>query len=288
MVNSLVVFIKFYKKQQYLKNILLNLEDQTKKPNKIVIIDDGSPNLEVISTIKKLKKEFRERLNIQSLRMPLKEMHDLDTVGIGLLEAWKKEKHLYYDFISTIDLDTTLEPEYYEKIIQVFDDNPLLVCASGVLKIKTPFDEAGWSWKPEYMNIGSKVGRKDARGTGKVIRGSWLNEIPLNLFPEVDWDTWINTRAKVECRKAKQIDNVAMFSFKPTTRVVKKDLYRSGRLSYHFGYNPLLVLMKTVLAGRGSKQFLKGYRKARKNIWILRDTEVRKFFGWRFMFHPLR
>jgi len=127
--------------------------------------------------------------------------------------------------------------------------------------------------------------RKEARGTGKVIRTSLLKSINPELFPEITWDTWINTKAKLRGLKTPQIDETFFYTERPTTRVVKKDLVRNGRLTYHFGYNPILLLMKVVLARKGGLKIWKGYRQARKNKWKLKDKSVRSYFGWRFFLH---
>ena len=160
------------------------------------------------------------------------------------------------------------------------NENPIIGCASGVIIVKDQMKE-----HTEKINIGAKFGRKDARGSGKVIRTSVLNSTPRKYFPEVDWDTWINTRAKINNLKASELSEVYMIQERPTTRVAKKDLYRNGRLTYHFGYNPILLLLKVILAGTGGIRILKGYWAARKEKWKLNDKEVRKYFGWKFFLH---
>jgi len=76
-----------------------------------------------------------------------------------------------------------------------------------------------------------------------------------------------------------------MYQERPTSRVVGKDLFRNGRLTYHFGYNPALLLLKMLLAKRGALSILRGYLDARKQKWRLTDQEVRKYFGWGFFLH---
>ncbi|MHA1331866.1 MAG: hypothetical protein ACTSR2_12395, partial [Candidatus Hodarchaeales archaeon] len=206
---------------------------------------------------------------------------NLDTVGRTFNNAWKKVKEEgIYDYFGMLDADTNLDDNYYEAIIAIMENDPKIACASGAIKIKAKNSEY-----VEKINIGAKVGRKDARGSGKIIKTSFLNTIADDDFPEVDWDTWINTKAKVRGYKSPQIDNVYMIQKRPTTRVVGKDLYRSGRLTYHFGYNPVLLLLKMVLAKKGAITLLKGYFDARKKKWRLKDKEVRKYFGWSFFLH---
>ena len=84
--------------------------------------------------------------------------------------------------------------------------------------------------------------------------------------------------------KSPKIDNVFMYQERPTTRVAGKDNFRNGRLSYHFGYNPILLMLKMILAKKGAFSIFRGYLNARKEKWKLADEEVRKYFGWGFFY----
>lgn len=285
MSKSLVVFIKFYNgTNKQLRRIFKNLDRQVLKPNKVVIVDNGSPTVNPDDIwINDIRREFRTKLNVQYCRWPDKKSEpDLDTVGLAMNCAFihvMYRQQMRYDYVSWIDLDTLLSPDYFHQIVGHMESDPELMCASGELVVAD---------KIEDINVGAKLGRKDARGSGKVVRGSFLTNIPQKYFPEVDWDTWLNTKAKIKGFKAKQISGVYLFTDQPTTRVKNLNPYRNGRLSYHFGYNLLLVLMKTILSKGKALEFLRGYREARRTGWILPDKEVRRFFGWRFLFHPFR
>ncbi|MHA2243687.1 MAG: glycosyltransferase [Candidatus Hodarchaeales archaeon] len=278
-LKKVCVFVQVYNEYDQLEDLVQSLVEQTLKPTRVIIIDDGSPNPEVLEETKRLAENYPE-LNIEPLRLPLKEKPDLDTVGKGLKIAWLKIKDYDFDYVSILDVDAELDPKYYEIITQKMDKNPKIACASGALIVKTATKEYY-----EQINIGAKVGRRDARGTGKVIRTSLLRTIDPDLFPDVTWDTWINTKAKIRKFKTPQIDETYFYTNRPTTRVVKKDLYRNGRLTYYFGYNPIILVVKVVLAGKGGINILKGYWYARKEKWQLKDKEVRKYFGWKFFFH---
>jgi glycosyltransferase involved in cell wall biosynthesis len=263
-----------------LEELVKSLLEQTLAPNEVIIIDDGSPDPKVKAEIERLIKE-NPKINLKLLQLSLKTEPNLDTVGRTFNTAWfELVKDARYDYVATLDADTRLEPQYYEKIITTMNNTPSLGCASGIIVVKDQLKEY-----VEKINIGAKFGRKDARGSGKVIRGSLLESIPSEYFPEVDWDTWINTRAKINKMKARELSEVYMIQERPTTRVAKKDLFRNGRLTYHFGYNTILLLLKTILAGFNGVKILKGYWSARKEKWKLKDKDVRNYFGWKFFLH---
>jgi glycosyltransferase involved in cell wall biosynthesis len=277
--RKLCIFVQVYNEYELLEELVQSLIEQTLKPARVIIIDDGSPIPEVQEEIKRLTNSYQV-LNIESLRLPLKEEPNLDTVGRGLKIAWLSIKDDNFNFVSILDADARPAPDSYETIVEEMDQNSKIACASGALVVKTE--------KKEYIeeiNIGAKFGRKDARGTGKVIKTSFLRIINPDNFPDVTWDTWINTKAKIRKFKTPQINKTFFYTKRPTTRVAKKDLYRNGRITYHFGYNPILLLMKIILAGKGGLQIWRGYRQAKKVKWQLKDREVRKYFGWRFFLH---
>jgi len=263
-----------------LEECIQSLKRQTLKPRKIIIVDDGSPDERVSQEILRLSNAY-PNLNIELIKLSLKNKPNLDTVG----RTWKAaylhiQEENKFDYFCMLDADTRVSEVYYEQIVEELEKNPESACASGAIKIKTQLREY-----IEEINIGAKVGRKDARGSGKVIRMSFLKEINTKDFPEVDWDTWINTKAKVRGYKSPQIENVFMYQERPTTRVAGKNHFRNGRLSYHFGYNPLLLLAKMIFSKKGAITILKGYLDARKKKWRLGDEEVRRYFGWRFFTH---
>ncbi len=276
----LCVVIKIYNEFEMLDECIKSLNTQTHKPSAVIIVDDGSPDQGVKNETLRLSQAFPD-LNIELIQLPFKKVPNLDTVGRTWKAAWfHLETDSNYDFFGMLDADTRLMPNYYEQIINEMEKHPKIACASGAIKIQTENSEY-----IEEINIGAKIGRKDARGSGKVIKISFLKEIAEQDFPEVDWDTWINTKAKVRGYSSPQIDNVFMIQERPTTRVAGKNHFRNGRLSYHFGYNPLLVMVKMLLAKSGAVAIFKGYLDARKKKWRLKDDEVRKYFGWRFFTH---
>ncbi len=277
---ELCVIIKVYNESEMLESCIQSLARQTLKPKQIIIVDDGSPDPSVSEEIIRLSHEYPQ-LNIQLLRLSLKPKPDFDTVGRTWREAWHKIRNEdNYAYYGMLDADIRLLENYYKVIISEMERIPKIVCASGAIKIKSGSKEY-----VEEINVGAKVGRKDARGSGKVIKTSFLAKVEEENFPDVDWDTWINTKAKVRGFKAPQIDNVFMYEERPTTRVAGMNHFRNGRLTYHFGYNPILLLLKMILAKRGALTILRGYLDARKKKWKLNDDEVRKYFGWRFFFH---
>jgi len=311
MSRSIVLFIKFYNGTKVqLDRIFLNLSKLKLKPSKVVIVDDGSPNLDIHDNwINDLRSKYRGKLNLQYYRARHSKLEpDLNTVGVSMNFAFYTEMYREkgeYEYIAWMDLDTLFTKDYFFKIIDTFERTPDLACASGQLvtpkdqwKDFTPEEiiadiEKGYDalldeYKVEIINFGAKFGRKDARGSGKVVRGSFMMKIKQGNFPDVDWDTWINTRAKIEGFKAKQLNDIFYVSTQPTTRVKNLNPFRNGQLTYHFGYNPLLVIMKALLSKTKIIKFIRGYLDARKMGWILHDDEVRKFFGWRFLLHPFR
>jgi hypothetical protein len=194
------------------------------------------------------------------------EVKGKDRIGLGL------KYHLFltkkrYDYICLLDTDSRLERTYFERCIWLLEHLPELGAVSGGLYVNKVLERLSGR-------------RRDARGAGKVIRGSILYNIPKEDFPDVTWDTWINTRIKIKGMKALEFSGIKQSASRPTTRIANRDAARSGRLSYHFGYNPLLVAIKALLHRTQATTFLRGYWQARRQKWQLQDQKVRDYFGW--------
>lgn len=271
-----VVLIQIHDEGDKLASCIDALANQTLLPDKVIIVDDGTPNESVYSAYLKLE---TTNLLVDYCRAADNKRPNLDTVGKAMLRVWITRIFLdfleppLYNYVSIIDVDSLPEETYYEDIINRMDFDLDLVCASGIIQVGT---------KQEDLVSAKVIKRKDARGSGKVIRTDFLGNIPLKLFPEVAWDTWINVKAKLAGKKALQIPSAILYSTRPTTRLMRRNNYRDGRLTYHFGYNPLLVLYKVLFRG---KDVWRGYQDAKRNQWRLPDPTVRKWFGWRYWFH---
>lgn len=270
---SYVVLIQIHDEADKLAKCVESLANQTLLPDCVVVVDDGTPNDSVIlKTIEIIESRGLSRMKLEYCQAASPKKPNLDTVGKAILYAWLTKVTVQfdkpcYDYVSIIDVDSIPPTGYYERIIKAMNGNPDLVCASGIIQVGT---------KVEKTRI------KDARGSGKVIRTDFLANIPLNLFPEVTWDTWINTKAKLAGKKTRQIIRISLYSTRRTTKLTPKGAFWAGRLAYHFGYNPLLVFGKILLRG---KDVWRGYQYAKQNHWILPDPEVRKWFGWRYWVH---
>ena len=271
-----IVFIQIHGEAEKLFSCLESLSVQSLLPEIVVIVDDGTPNDSVYWQFKKHRHyNTFEPMRIDYFRGSKNKEPDLDTVGLSITKAWyiySDPKHSV-DYLSIIDVDSRPETTYYQTIIEKMDADPDLICASGVIRVDQ---------RTEELISAKIIKRKDARGSGKVIRTDFLLKIPFMLFPEVAWDTWINTKAKQAGKKALQIPNAVLYSSRSTTRLTCRNNFRDGRLTYHFGYNVLLLVYKILFRGR---EVLKGYRDAKRKNWRLADEEVRKWFGWRYLLH---
>ena len=277
MTEKLVVFIQIHGEAEKLEKCLLSLANQTRKPDLVVVVDDGTPDTSVYLKYCQVMKTLEPEIKVDYCQAALPKDPNLDTVGKAIRYAWlvkvSGDNRLSFDYLSIIDVDSQPEELYYSLIVNTMELDSDLVCASGVICVGD---------KTEELISAKVIKRKDARGSGKVIRTDFLAAIPPQYFPEVAWDTWINIRAKLAGKKAEQIPYATLYTDRATTRLSNRNNFRDGRLTYHFGYNPLILLYKVIFRG---KDVLRGYLDARKNNWKLPDPEVRKWFGIRFLFH---
>jgi len=275
MSDRLIVFIQIHGEADKLESCLKSLENQSLLPSLVVVVDDGTPNSSVLNAVYSFETNgFR----IEYFCGIEDKEPDLDTVGISIGRAYIEfvRNKSCFDYLSIIDVDSLPTVDYYKNIISAMIEKPDLVCASGVIY----FDDI-----LENRISAKVIKRTDARGSGKVISVPFLDSIFIFNFPEVAWDTWINVRAILAGKLSLEIDTIRLNTTRKTTRLENRDLFRDGRLTYHFGYNWLLLLYKIITRGR---VVWYGYLDARKNKWLLKDSEVRKHFGWRYFLRLLK
>lgn len=133
----------------------------------IVVVDDGSSDNTA---------EVAEGLNCHVVRrhdrgysaLGKPELADTHNSGFDFIEANIQD----YDYIMVVGADTTFEESYIEKLLMVFDQNPNLVMASGIIE-------------------GLPTAATTVRGSGRMITRKYWQSIGARL-PNVyySWESY--------------------------------------------------------------------------------------------------
>lgn len=115
--------IYYKEKPEYFNRAMQSIwDDQTIKPNEIVLVQDGKLTLELYEEIKK----WKEKLKDVFITVPLEQNVGLgDALNIGV-------QHCCYDLIARMDTDDISLPYRFEKQLKVFENNNVDVSSAWI------------------------------------------------------------------------------------------------------------------------------------------------------------
>jgi glycosyltransferase involved in cell wall biosynthesis len=132
-VYILITPVKNEEKTLY--DVIESVINQTRRPSIWLIIDDGSSD----SSPKIIQNFVSQHDWIKTMRLPPKPRDIVFHVsyvyktGFDYIIKYCEENKIEYNFVASLDADTVLEPEYFEKIVNKFETNEKLGIASGGL-----------------------------------------------------------------------------------------------------------------------------------------------------------
>ena len=193
-----------------------------------------------------------------------------------------------WDFLSKIDSDIELPPEYFSRIFDKFTDFPRLGIASGtciVMKNNTVVIE--------------KVSKDHTRGAIKTYRKQCFEEI--GGIREVDgWDGVDNLVAQMNGWQTRNFQDIEVLHYRMTgsSSGMVRGCFEAGKFSFSLRYHPLFIVARSIHRMPrtpfiiGGLSMLAGYIKSRasghppslstEEIYFLRQKQKKRLrFWWR-------
>lgn len=215
----------------YFPKTVQSILSQEVKPQKWIIIDDGSED----GTTEVIKKAERENDWIEGIyREPNKNRKPGGefVLGIGLEKLNLDD----YDFIVRMDGDLEFEGNYFRVLFEKFGGNPNLGIASGVCFITRNGKE-----------IEEKHPRYHTRGPLKTYRTQCYKDIggPLNCL---GWDSIDELKANMLKWNSRSYPELRIHHLRKTGSargIFKGGLYK-GIANYNSGSHPLYVIVRAL------------------------------------------
>ncbi|MBY8998068.1 MAG: glycosyltransferase family 2 protein [Candidatus Thorarchaeota archaeon] len=248
-----IIATKFYNEENQLPCLIENIATQKVRPMIVVFLDDGSVDS---SANIAMSEATKHGLDFQIVSMPAKKKGNLDTLG----RIWTKAQPLLRDlsknveYIATIDVDTTVEPQYFGDMINYLETYPSIGVVAG---------QAQHEPKRTFPMF-----------SGKVFRSTILKKI--DKYWDISIDSFINVKALKMGYKLKILD--VPVNTPETHLRTSKGRFRSGRLAYYTGTSLFYVLAKGIL--KFDAQYLRGYwSEWTRGIWQSKDEDIREYYG---------
>jgi glycosyltransferase involved in cell wall biosynthesis len=187
--------------ERHVEHTLRSMANQTVKPVKWIIVDDGSSD----RTPSLIEQYRTENDFIQVIQNPPGRARQ---PGGGVVRAfnagYEAVKSLEYDVIVKLDCDLSFEPDYFEKLLRRFTADPKLGIASGVYL--EDLKDRGWTVisMPTYH----------AAGASKIVRRTCFDEIN-GFVASRGWDTVDEIRAMARGWKTTHFPDAQMKHWKP-------------------------------------------------------------------------
>jgi glycosyltransferase involved in cell wall biosynthesis len=262
--------------EKNLYNVIESIVNQTVKPALWLIIDDGSTD-----NSPEIIQDFVSKYSwIKAVRLPPRRRDIIFHVsyvykyGFDFILKYCEENDIEYSFIASIDADTILETEYFEKILHEFEINEKLGIASGGLYHEI---DGQLTLSTEMENFPS--------GTGRIwSKKCFFDTGGFSLEPSAD--SISNVKATLRGWDIQRFNEIKMVEKRLTSSAegLWNGYISNGRMAYYLNKNPILValnvfqctLRKPYYIGMA---FLFGYIVAcLKREERIKDREVRDYF----------
>jgi glycosyltransferase involved in cell wall biosynthesis len=219
--------------QAFISKTLTSVCAQTVRPERWVIVDDGSTD----RTAEIVESYARQHRWIETISRPQR----LDRSFAAKVHAFnagvERVKTLQYDVIGNLDADLSFEPDYLEFLLQKFHDDPDLGVAG------TPFIENGYDSAKDSFE-----GENHVAGGCQLFRRECWQEIGGYVPNRAGGIDWIAvTTARMKGWKTRSFAQKRFHHYRSlgtAERGVLSALFSYGEKDYYLGNSPIWQLFR--------------------------------------------
>jgi len=230
-----VVITPVRNEEKHIEKAITSMIAQTVRPQRWVIVDDGSSDHTADIISRYLAKESWMKLIIREDRGERKQ-------GGGVIEAFYDGcsllKDTIWEYIVKLDGDISISPDYFEKAFQKFEKDPELGVGGGL--IHNTDGQSIWpesTTDPEFH----------VRGATKIYRKKCWQDIG-ELIKAPGWDTLDEVKANMKGWRTYTFNDLPIIHHRPTGQVdgTWKNWVKNGLANYISGYHPLFMTLKCI------------------------------------------
>ena len=254
-----LIIIPTHNEQENIALCLASLNAQTFSNYTVMVVNDGSTDdtQNIVEDFIKDKNQF-SLLNLETSK---------HSPGAKVVNTFYKGLENFnlneYDVICKFDADIIFPPDYLEKMNEIYEQNPKVGMASGIVKIskseikeKNPFDFKNEDNQWSFEDISSK---NHIRGPIKSYRKECFTQMN-GLKPTLGWDNIDVMLAQMNGWETKTNKNLWVKHLRPTMYKYKNQkAEKLGQYFYNIGLSfPLAVLSagKSSFKDKSLKSFL--------------------------------
>lgn len=210
---------------------------QSVLPVRWVIVDDGSQD-GTGDVVRQAGKELSCLICLT--RQAVGPVRNFQSKANALQLAWQRVAGETFDYVGVLDADMVPPPDYYERIIAMFKENPGLGIAGGwILEEQNSVFRARKSNRQRSINGGCQVFRRDCyEAIGGVPALQYGGE-----------DTLAEIRAEMHGWTIRASSDLPLRHLRPAGSSQHGRLRSAileGKRDYHLGYHPLFSVAKAI------------------------------------------
>ena len=219
--------------ESYIEKTIQSVLNQTIKPERWIIVSDGSTD-----RTNNIVEQFKNKHKfIDLIALPPKKERNFSSKVNALNQALKKFEGMEFDFIGNLDADVTLDKSYYEDVFRTFQANPKLGIAGGII-----LDCVDDKVYPQNISLNSVA------GAIQVFRKQCFENIGYYIpFKYGGEDAYMEIMARMMDWDVQTLTELKVLHHRPTgtgTGSLLKANFRSGKMFYTLGYLPLFLLVR--------------------------------------------
>ncbi|MGH9717535.1 MAG: glycosyltransferase [Candidatus Acidiferrales bacterium] len=230
-----VLMTAAYNEEENIGKTIESVLAQTRLPERWVIVSDGSSDAtdEIIHEYAKCN-DF-----IGFVRMTRDPGRSFGAKVIALRSASKMLEGTGFDFIGNLDADITLDPNYFESLLDRFDRNPTLGLAGGFVH-----EKRGGEFESRRSNRAYSVAH-----AAQLVRRECYEEFGGYAVIEYGGEDWhAQTSARMNGWVAEAYPELHVFHHRRTGEAdnLVRHKFRQGRMDYSFGSDPVFEILKCI------------------------------------------
>jgi poly-beta-1,6-N-acetyl-D-glucosamine synthase len=235
-----------YNEERFIAATIESILRQTVLPRRWAIVSDGSTD----RTDEIVLSYCAENAFIQLVRVPEKHKRNFGAQVLAIRRGYEALRGADYDFIANLDADLTFDPDYYERLLQKFDQDPKLGLAGGYVLDR----QRDGQFRSRPMNAEHSV----AHGVQMLRRRCYEETdgwIPLP-YGGPDWHLQLSVQMRGW--RARAFKELHAYHHRPTGSAARpfQNYFREGRMDYSIGSYPLFEIFKVARRYRIKPYFI--------------------------------
>jgi biofilm PGA synthesis N-glycosyltransferase PgaC len=240
----------------FIKNTLDSVVQQTYRPRKWVIVNDGSTD----ATVRIIEPYTAKYDWIELVNLPPRRDRNFAAKVEAFNAGQERVRNLDYEVVGNLDADVSLEKDHFEFLLNKFNEDPRLGVAG------TVFREEGYNSETDSLE-----GQLHVSGQCQLFRRQCFDDIGgyfANRAGGIDWIAV--TTARMKSWKTRSFREKSFFHHRPLGTAERSSFaaaFSYGEKDYYLGGHPVWELFRV------------GFRMA-KRPYLIQGVALGLGYGW--------